>query len=234
MNGTVLAIIPARGGSKGVPNKNLAQVAGRPLIEWTIDAARRATSLGRVVVTTDAPSIADAARKSGAEVPFLRPSELAQDDSPGMAAILHAVAWLAEHERYHPDYVMCLQPTSPLRTARDIDAAVGLLAQHEADSVVSVTPVDQHPYWMKQMDADGRLRDFMVPDRPAIRRQDLPLVYALNGAIYLAGRTVLVDTASWYTTNTRGYVMPPERSLDLDTPWLMHLADLMLRSQPHE
>ena len=233
----ILGIIPARGGSKSIPGKNIFPLAGKPLVAYTIEVGLQAQTTDRLIVSTDDERIADVARRYGAEVPFMRPTELAQDDTPGIAPILHAVRWLEEHEKYQPDFVMCLQPTSPLRTAGDIDAAVELILQRNAAVVVSVTPVDYHPYWMKRLDAEGRIRDFITLDHPMTRRQDLPQVYALNGAIYLARREVLLEQESWYTDETYAYVMPPERSLDIDTSWDLYLTDLILRTrtsnEPH-
>ena len=227
----ILAVIPARGGSKGVPCKNIRLVANKPLIAWTIESAQAANLINRVVVTTDSEAIADVGRQYGVEIPFLRPAALAQDDTPGMAPILHAVRWLDQYEDYRPDVVICLQPTSPLRTAADIDAAIELAWHKNADAVVSLTPVNHHSYWMKQVDSAGRIRDFLTLDRPVTRRQDLPPVYALNGAIYLARRDILLERESWYGDKSFAYVMPLNRSLDIDTPWDIHLADLILKDR---
>ena len=227
----VVGIIPARGGSKGIPRKNITLLAGKPLIAWTIQAVQLSLQMNRVVVSTEDEEIARIAKQHGAEVPFLRPTELAQDDTPGIAPILHAVKWLEKNEGYLPDLIMCLQPTSPLRSSEDIDAAIELAAQKNADAVVSVMPVDHHPDWMQCVDTDGRLTDFITHDRPATRRQDLPPVYALNGAIYLGRRTVLLEQESWYTDKTYAYIMPPERSLDIDTQWHLCLADLILKDK---
>ena len=234
--GGCLALIPARGGSKGIPHKNLAPGGGRPLIAWTVAAARAAGPVDRVVVSTDDAVIAAVGRELGAEIPFLRPAELAQDDTPGIAPPLHALRWLEKHEGYRPALLLLLQPTSPLRTAEDIRAAVELLQARDADAVVSVTPVRKHPHWMKRLGAEGRLIDApalahgleAVPQRGGTRRQDLPPLYAPNGAVYLARRDVLLDHGGWYTERTYAYVMPEERSLDIDTPWDLHLADLVL------
>lgn len=228
---TVLGIIPARSGSKSIPRKNIAMVAGKPLIAYTIQVALEAKSIDRVVVSTDSEEIAEVARSFGAEVPFLRPAELAQDNTPGIEPILHAVRWLDKHEDYHPDYVMVMQPTSPLRTTHDIDAAVRLARKHSADSLVSVCPVHQHPYWMKQVTDDGRLVDFLSLDRGYTARQNLPAVHALNGAIYLVRREVLLEQQTFYTDRTYAYVMPPESSIDIDTPWDLYVADLVLKDR---
>lgn len=224
----ILAIIPARSGSKGIVDKNIQLLRGHPLIEYSIEAARRAASIDRVIVSTDSAKIATMAASLGAEAPFLRPPELAQDDTPGIDPILHAVEWLRDQERYQPDLVCCLQPTSPLRTAADIDAALAVAAAKRADAVVSVTAALQHPRWMKCVDADGRVSDFLPGATPVARRQDLPPVFALNGAIYLGRTDVLLSRRTWYTERTYAYIMPAERSLDIDTAWDLALAEWAL------
>jgi CMP-N-acetylneuraminic acid synthetase len=226
-----VGIIPARGGSKGIPGKNLKPAAGKPLIAWTVETALAATSLDRVIVSTDSLEIAEVARRHGAEVPFMRPADLAQDDTPGIEPVLHAALWLEENEGYHPDLIMLLQPTSPLRIPEDIDRAIELIREKSADAVVSVTPVEAHPYWMKQIDGAGRMTDFIKLDQPIDRRQDLPEVYVLNGAIYLARYEALVEQKTFYADNTFSLVMPVERSLDIDAPWDLYLADLILKDR---
>ena len=225
----VLAVIPARGGSKAIPDKNLADLAGRPLIDWTIQAAKSSRLIDRVIVSTDSEAIADAAKRSGASVPFKRPAELSDDSSSGTLAVIHAVRWLGDTEGYDPDVVICLQPTSPFRTSRDIDQALSLLREKNADAVVSVTAAESHPYWMKKVLADGRLSRWLDVDGSSIVRQELPAVWTLNGAIYAAKRTVLLERGTWYTDSCYAYVMPAERSLDIDTPWHLHVANLILR-----
>jgi N-acylneuraminate cytidylyltransferase/CMP-N,N'-diacetyllegionaminic acid synthase len=231
MGTNILAVIPARGGSKSIPYKNIRVLAGKPLIAWTIEMALACLGLDRVIVSTDNQGIADIARQYGAEVPFLRPSKLAQEDTPGIEPILHAVQWLDEHESYRPDYVIVLQPTSVLRTTQDIEAAVQLAEKYQADAVVSVCPVSQHPYWMKRLTEDGRVLDFLLLDHPYTSRQELPPVYALNGAVYLIRREVLLQRKTFYTDRTYAYIMPLERSLDIDTPWDWYLAELILKER---
>jgi len=226
-----VAIIPARSGSKGIINKNITLVGERPLIYWTIEEAKSSGIIDRVIVTTDSPEIADVAMQSGAEVPFLRPAKLAQDDTPGITPILHAIEWLATYDNYYPGMVMMLQPTSPLRQSDDIINAVQLANEHNADAVVSATTTSQHPYWMKTINDSGYMEDYIEQTQPVIRRQDLPPVFALNGAIYLAKRDIILSQKTWYTEKTYAYIMPPERSLDIDTPWDLYLADLILRDR---
>jgi N-acylneuraminate cytidylyltransferase/CMP-N,N'-diacetyllegionaminic acid synthase len=226
-----LAIIPARGGSKQIKHKNIKPVAGKPLLAWTILEAQASMFVDRIIVSTDSSRIAEVARRYKAEVPFMRPKVLAQDDTPGILPILHAIRWLESSEGYKPDYVITLQPTSPLRSSDDIDASIHLLEQKDAETVVSLVPVDHHPYWMKKLDVERKVKDFIASDIRLACRQDLPPVYALNGAIYLARRKILLQQETWYTKKTYAYVMPIERSLDVDTPWDMYLADLILRDQ---
>jgi CMP-N-acetylneuraminic acid synthetase len=231
-----LAIITARGGSKGLPGKNIKLMAGKPMIVWTIEAARQAQSVARVCVSTDDAAIASVSRDWGAEVPFLRPVELARDDTPGIAPVLHAVKWMEEHEGFRPDYVMLLQPTSPLRTAQDITSATELAESKGGDSVVSVSEVKHHPCWAMKIQEDGALSNFLGLDLAEVqrkypRRQDLPAAYAENGAIYLTQRSVLLETQSFYGRRLLGYVMPAERSLDIDSKWDFDLADSILSAR---
>jgi CMP-N,N'-diacetyllegionaminic acid synthase len=223
-----VAVISARGGSKGIPAKNIQPVAGKPLIAWTILASRDSGLFQRIVVSTDSQNIAATARHFGAEVPFMRPAELAADDTPGVDPVLHAVRWLETQEQYTPEWVMLLQPTSPLRSSEDIREAFSLAQEKNADAVVSVTAVHEHPYWMKRIGEDGRLEDFVVQERPVTRRQDLPAAYALNGAIYLVRRRILIEQETLFPLNTHALIMPRERSLDVDTRWDLYVADLIL------
>jgi CMP-N,N'-diacetyllegionaminic acid synthase len=224
----VLGLIIARGGSKGIPGKNLRQVAGRPLIAWTIEAAKASRRLDRILLSTDDPEIAEVGRRYGADVPFLRPAELATDRSPIIDAALHALQWVETTENYIPTFGMLLQPTSPLRTAEDIDAAIRMAQEQNADAVVSVAAVERHPFHMKVMDENGKLAPFITTELSDSRRQDLPPVFGLNGAIYLVRRTVLWESKTWCPAGALAYVMPAERSLDVDTSWDLCLADLIL------
>lgn len=209
----LLAIISARGGSKGVPRKNIRPLGGKPLIAWTIDAAKQASCIDRLIVSTEDEEIASLALDLGADVPFMRPSELAADDAPGVAPVLHAISELAGY-----DWVLLLQPTSPLRSAGDIDGIWNFCQERSAASAVSVCEVGKHPYWMYQFDAARRLKPFSEGSPYVLRRQDLPQAYALNGALYLAKADWLVKRGNFIGSETLGYVMPPERSVDLDTP----------------
>jgi len=179
-----LGLIPARIGSTGVKRKNIRSLAGRPLIAWTIEATL-ASGLDRVVVSTDSPEIADVARACGAEVPFLRPAELADNTAIAMAVVRHAATWLADNEGWSADAIAYLQPTSPLRAARHIDAALALLTP-AVDSVVSVVAADQHPLYMFAPAADGGMREYLPDAAKPERRQDLPLFYCSNPVVMLS------------------------------------------------
>ena len=224
-----LAIIPARGGSKGIPGKNTRPLNGKPLIAWTIDAAHSSKRVNRVIVSTDSPEIMKIAMDFGADVPFQRPMELAKDDTPGVEPILHAVRWLIENEGYHPDLLCCLQPTSPFRTGDDIDQAISLIIQKNADSVISIAPLNHNPNWMQVMDRNGRLTDFISGGTAINNRQEMDTVYELNGAIYLIRTDVLLENHTFFLENTYGYVMPQERSLDIDTPWDFRIAEMIAK-----
>jgi CMP-N,N'-diacetyllegionaminic acid synthase len=219
----------ARGGSKSIPHKNLAPLAGKPLIAWTIEAAMQCQTPLRVVISTDDDEIAHTAIRYGATRPFMRPADLAQDDTPTIPVVIHALEQL-KSTGYAPERLLLLQPTSPLRTADDIDSATRLADKHKAQSVVSVSPATPHPRLMKKVTEDGLLEDFLPGER-VTRRQQLEPAYALNGAIYLTQTKHLTTYESFYADQTHAYVMPRERSLDVDDPWDLHLAELILRDR---
>ncbi|MBY0493446.1 MAG: acylneuraminate cytidylyltransferase family protein [Cyanobacteria bacterium] len=217
----VLGIITARGGSKGIPGKNLKLLAGRPLLDYSIDAAND-TPLDRLILSTEDKRIADAARSLGCEVPFMRPAELARDETPHLPVIQHAVKWLKDNEGYQPDIALTLQPTSPLRSAADIAAALRMLELSGADSVVSVNEVSAHAHPMRMLHVDGSgFATLFVNGQPVKRRinrrQDLPRAWVMNGAIY-ACRTEILFAAepSMYGDRVVAYPMPPERSISID------------------
>ena len=222
-----LAIITARGGSKGIPRKNVKEIAGFPLITWTIKAAMESNLLNRIIVSTDDPEIAQISDMFGAEVPFLRPKHLSEDDSPHVGVIRHAVQWIEEHDKDLFDYIMLLQPTSPLRSALDIDNAISMIIDKDADAVISVTPCRDHPYLVKRI-INNKLLDFITPQQGYLSRQNLPEGYSLNGAIYIIKTDVFRSCGTLQPENTLPYVMPLERSLDIDEPWDIYLADLIL------
>lgn len=224
----ILALICARGGSKGIPRKNLLPLGGIPLIAWTIKAAIDSGVAGMVVVSTDDPEIAGAARDHGALTPFTRPPELAGDSVRMMPVILHALEWLAKHRDYHPDYLLLLQPTSPFRNADDIIAAVNIARESGCDAVTSVSPAALHPYYARTIDENGVIHDLIKARDSNPNRQELPEVFSENGAIFLVRVSALMAENTVMPRDSRAYVMPPERAFDIDEPWDLRLARLML------
>ena len=219
---SVLGLILARGGSKGIARKNIKNLCGKPLIAWSIEIAQNADSVEKVVVSTDDEEIAEIAQKYGAEVPFLRPAELAQDDTPSMAPVLHALEQLPKFEM-----ILLLQPTSPLRTTTDIDGIFKMCQERKAPAAVSICESPKHPNWMFSCGNDGTLSPFT--DNPiAMRRQDLDKIYTLNGSLYLAKTDWIQDNRSFLSPETVGYLMPPERSLDIDTMFEWSLVEFLM------
>jgi CMP-N,N'-diacetyllegionaminic acid synthase len=223
----VLGVIPARGGSKAIPGKNLASVGGRPLLAYTADAARGSRRLSRVVVSTDDTAIADAARALGLEVPFMRPADLASDEAPMLPVLQHAVREMAA-VGFAADAVVLLQPTSPLRRAGHIDAAVELLESSGADSVVTVVEVPHqfNPVSVLRLEGERVIpwADGVMP----LRRQDKPRVFARNGPAVLAVRTAVLAAGALYGADTRPLIMSAEESLDLDTPADLAVLEFLL------
>lgn len=232
---SVLGVIPARGGSKTVPRKNLRPLGGRPLIAWTFQAARESARLGRTICTTDDEEIAALARQAGIEVPFLRPAELARDDTPTLPVVQHAVGAL-EQGGYRPEVVVLLQPTSPLRRAAHIDAAVDLLEATGADSVVSVVQVPHNfnPVSLLRVEA-GRLVPYLPGEGVRVlRRQDKPEVWARNGAaVYVTRRDVLMQGDSFFGRDCRPLVMSREESVDIDDEMDLVMAEALLAHRLH-
>ena len=219
----VLAVIPARGGSRRLPRKNLLELGGKPLIAWTIEAARRSKHLDRVVLSSEDEEIMQVARSLGCEVPFARPAELATDAAPGVAPVLHALERL-------PGFalVALLQPTSPLRDERDIDACIETCVRLDAPACVSVTPSAKSPYWMYALGAGQRLQA-LCGEEPAERRA----AYALNGAVYVARPDWLKAQQTFVAEGTVGCVMPAERSVDIDETLDLEFARFLMQRNAH-
>jgi CMP-N,N'-diacetyllegionaminic acid synthase len=226
----VIGVIPARGGSKGIPGKNLVALCGRPLLAYTADAVKSSTRLTRTIVSTDDEAIADCARSLGLEVPFLRPAFLAGDDVPMLPVVQQALE-AVESDHYRADIVVLLQPTSPLRRSEHIDAAVHWLERAGGDSVVSVVEVPHqfNPTSVMRID-EGMLTPFL--DGPtATRRQDKPRVYARNGPAVLAVQARVLKAGSLYGERSWPLVMSAEESLDIDTPWDLRLVEAALATR---
>ena len=229
----MLALIPARGGAKGLPGKTIRLFAGLPLIAHTIQAARVAVSITRVVVSTDDEEIATIARTQGAEVPFLRPPALAGDASPAIATELPACTTLEGLGSPRIEELVVLLPTSPLRMAPDIDQAVGQFHLRNADAVISVTPSGHPLHWAKVVDDQGVLRD-ALPGGPENNRnrQDYAQTFLPNGAIYVFRRALLERRAGYYSERTYPMVMPKHRSIDIDDRYDFAIAEFLLTGGP--
>lgn len=228
----VLALIPARGGSKGVPKKNLKLLAGKPLIVHSIDAGKASRFVDRVIVSTDSEEIAEVARTAGAAVPFLRLAELAQDLTPDTPVFAHALAWLKEHEGYEPDIIVHLRPTGPLRTGAEIDEAIEMLATHpEADSVRSVEEPDKPPYKMWQPDGEF-LKPFAevagMKDFHTMPRQMLPKVYQTTADIGIMWARTVTEKYSVIGDKVLPYFLN-RPTVDIDRPIDFEFAEVLMK-----
>jgi len=214
----VLGLIPARGGSKGVPRKNVRMLGGKPLIGHSIDAARRATRIDRIVVSTEDQEIASISKSLGAEVPFLRPESLARDDTPMLPVIAHALQAIVD-AGWTPDAVCLLQPTFPFRSPQDIDACIEALEVRGADCVISVHRVPHHfnPHWVYFERPDGSLRLSTGEPEPIPRRQDLPPAFHRSGAVYVSRAAVISEHGSLYGDRVVGHETPTQSSCNIDT-----------------
>jgi CMP-N-acetylneuraminic acid synthetase len=230
----ILGVIPARGGSKSVSKKNIRPILSRPLIAYTIAAASDSQKLTHYLVSTDDEEIARVAEKYNAPVPFKRPAELAADETPTLPVVQHAIQFMEASLGQPVDIVVLLQPTTPQRVAADIDAAIDKLLDTRADSVVSVCDVGAyHPARMRQI-IDDRLVELPIREpREMARRQDLPPIYIRNGALYVAWRDLVMTDGSLIGRDSRPYIMPPEQSINIDTPLDFLLAQQLLREEDY-
>lgn len=213
----ILGIIPARGGSKGIPGKNIRILGGNPLIYYAARAANESGLVDRLILTTDSAEIAEVGKSLGIEVPFIRPAHLAQDDTPMFPVIDHTVNFV-ESQGWQPDIILCLQPTAPLRQAEHIQAAVKILIETQCDAVVSVVEVPQHysPDFVMKLE-DGELKPFLEGGKRITRRQDTRAAYSRDGTIYAFWRDVFIHKRSIYGNNCRPLFISHSMSCNLDT-----------------
>ena len=229
----ILGVITARGGSKRIPRKNLRLLRGKPLIQYTVEAALQSKLLTRVVVSSEDEEIMGLSRRLGAEVPFRRPEELATDEATSVAVLVHAVDFM-EKQGFHPEIVVLLEPTSPLRLAEDIDNALRKHIETGADTVVSVTMTDHwHPIRAKKIE-DDVLYDYCLEEKEVRRRQDLRPAYFRNGCYYSVKRDILMNEHKLYGKTVRPYIMPHERSIEIDEEIHFKLAELLLSEREDE
>ncbi len=233
----VLAIIPARGGSKGVPGKNIKEMCGKPLIAWTIEEAKKTKHISRIVLSTDDAEIARVGKEWGAEVSFMRPAELAQDDTPDLPVFVHALEWLKEHENYEPELVVHLRVNSPLRTAADIDAGIELMKNNmHADAVRAVTKAPLHP--LKAYRLDGNTLSAFVPESVyGIKEpynmpwQALPKAYTTGGYLTVLKPATILEKKSMSGDVFLGYEVDSQNVIDIDTPEQFELARLRMAAR---
>jgi N-acylneuraminate cytidylyltransferase len=230
----VLVLIPARGGSKSIPRKNIRLFGGHPLIAYSIAAGRAATTVTRVIVSTDDEEIAEISRTYGAETPFLRPAECSQDHTPDLPVFQHALKWLAEHEDYHPEIIVQLRPTSPLRRVAHIDQAVyRLLENPQADAVRTVCVPFQNPFKMWRIAPDGFMVPLMQTGHPEpynLPRQELPDVYWQTGYVDAAWADTILEKNSMTGERILPLVIDPSEWIDIDSPDDWRRAERMLAS----
>jgi N-acylneuraminate cytidylyltransferase len=223
---SVLAVIPARGGSKGLPGKNILDLGGKPLIAWTIDAAHQSRYIDRTIVSSDDPSIIEVAHQHGCETPFVRPAHLASDTASSHAVMLHAVQSVGSY-----DLIVLLQPTSPLRRSLDIDNALERLVKSNVDNCISVCRASEHPHWMFTCDEKNQLKRYTQGIPAAHRRQDLPQLFIPNGAIYIIRAGRLEQSKSLILDDSVAYEMNPADSVDIDNEIDMQLAGILLAAR---
>jgi len=231
-NKRVLGLITARGGSKGLPGKNIMPLAGKPVIAWTIEAALKSKYLDDLVLSTDDKRIAVAGRKYGAEVPFLRPKYLATDRSTSMEVVLHALSWLQQNGREY-DYLVLLEPTSPLRESGDIDKAISILAENKvgAVSIVGVSRVEAaHPVFDVKLNKKGLLVPYVGSFKAAGRRQDITELYFFEGTVYVSEVEALKKRKSFYHEKTLPYIVPRWKSIEIDNIGDLICAEAMLKN----
>ena len=224
----IVATICARGGSKGIPGKNIRLLAGKPLIVHTIEMAKKCQLIDKIIVSTDSPQIAEIAEKNGVGVPFIRPKELAADEAPKLTVIKHAVQFLESRQGYHPDIIVDLDPTSPLRTVKDIEACIKIVRDDGADNVFSVIRAHRNPYFNMVEVVNGQVQLVKKLTSPAARRQDAPQVYDMNASIYVWKKDVLLNNDSLFLEHTRIYEMP-EWAKDIDNETDFKFAEYILK-----
>lgn len=230
-NGLVLGLVVARGGSKGLPGKNIRPLCGKPLIGWTIEAGRKSQFIDDLIVSTDCENIAKVALEFSAEVPFMRPSELAEDTTNSFDVIKHALDWLNTHGRRY-EYLVLLEPTSPLRESKDIDCALEEMIAKKASSIVGTCLAETtHPFFMYKQNDNDRLIPFVSGLDKVFRRQDLESVFFLEGTVYASKIDVLLEKKGFYHEDTIGYEVPKWKSPEIDDEVDFLLVESIMKSR---
>lgn len=226
---SVIGFIFARGGSKGLPNKNILPLVGKPLIGWSIEHALQASKIERVIVSTDSPEIAAIAKDFGAEVPFLRPANLAADDSPEILSWKHALEFFRESHGELPGVMVSIPPTAPLRMAEDLDLCIHAFQKSSPDVLMTMTESSRNPYFNQvKMVQDGLIEPAIESPTKFFRRQDCPVTYDLATVCYVAKPSFILGSDSIFNGKIQGYVVPKERALDIDDLYDFQLAEFFL------
>jgi len=227
----MIAIIPARGGSKGLPKKNIKLLGGKPLIQWTIEAAKNSSYISKIVLSTDDEEIANICKPLDIEIPFMRPPELAQDNSLAINAYTYTIDRLSKEFNQLEDEFVVLLPTSPLRNSSDIDEAINIFYDNNADSVISCN-VNEHPTsWLFDIDKNGKINKNQIESNEMMNRQNYREKFIPNGAIYVLKNSLLKKYNTYYFENSYAYIMPKERSIDIDTEFDFKLANYLIKDK---
>ena len=225
-----LGIIPARGGSKGIKKKNIRPLCGKPLIAYSIEAAKKSKYLDRTILSTDDKEIAEAAKKLGGDVPFMRPDELAKDDTPMYPVLQHAVKEIEKQLGKKIDIIVLLDPTAPLRSVQDIDDCIKKAADEKWDTVLTVTESERSPYFnMVELDEKGCVSLVKKPAKPIFRRQDAPKVYNITSGVYAVQRKTLMDDNTVLGKNTAAIIIPEERAGHIDSELDFKIVEFMMQ-----
>ncbi|ABK60377.1 Acylneuraminate cytidylyltransferase [Clostridium novyi NT] len=231
-NKKILAIIPARGGSKGIPHKNIMKIGEKPLIAYSIEAAKESKYIDYILVSTDDTCIKEVSLRYGAKVPFLRPDEISTDRAKSIDVVLHGIDYLKEHnENFH--YVILLQPTSPLRTSDDIDTAIESVIEANKDSLISVCECSENPILMRTIEKE-KLKPVLEFNGDNLRRQELPTFYVFNGAIYINKVDMLQNKKEFVDENTMPFIMDIKKSIDIDNMIDAKIAEMILKENKND
>jgi CMP-N,N'-diacetyllegionaminic acid synthase len=230
----MLAIIPARGGSKGVPKKNIRLLAGKPLIIWTIEAAQKSNYIDRIVLSTDSKEIAEICKSTGIDIPFMRPNELALDNSIATDTYIYTIDRLNETNNNDYKEFVVLHPTTPLRLPTDIDNAIKLFFNKNADSVISCVEMSHPPLWCLKLDSNGLIQNYFNFDDSGLNRQDIETAYLPNGAVQVLNYSLIKDKKTYLSEKTFAYIMPQERSVDIDNELDFNFTEFLILGKKDE
>jgi CMP-N,N'-diacetyllegionaminic acid synthase len=226
----ILCIIPARSGSKGIPEKNIKPLCGKPLIAYSIEQALNIDLIDRTIVSTDDEKIAEISRNFGAEIPFIRSAELATDEASTLDVLLHSIEWCKNNEDLHYDIILLLHANTPLRDEGDIRSCIKILVDQNADNVFSVTPARNNPYF-NMVEINKQNEVTLAKDGTFHNRQSAPSVYDMNSSIYTWWNDILIEKKSLYLPKTRTHIMPRERSIDIDEPIDFRIAEMIMKDR---